>query len=149
MIFISTKKVRIQTPDNIPNIHNILGMVPSAFGPTATILRDSFTKICITNTHSLQLFGAYNNFTIDLLAFPTKPQERITIGRTINQYNHQYHRIQFIWPNVLPPLPHTPTPCIPHIPSRSKFHSQPTTTYHPSTPCPYITEPEKVGIKLE
>jgi hypothetical protein len=101
MNFISTKKVRIQTPDNIPNIHNILGVVLSTFGPTATILRDAFTEICITNTHSLQLFGAYNNFTIDLLAFPTNPQERITIGRTINQHNHQYHRSQFkLMPNI-------------------------------------------------
>jgi hypothetical protein len=101
MNFISTKKVRIQTPDNVPNIYNILGVVITTTKPIATILHDAFTKICITNKHSLQLFGTHNNFTIDLLAFPTTPQDRITTGRTINQHNHQYRRSQFkLMPNI-------------------------------------------------
>jgi hypothetical protein len=95
MNFISTKKVRIQTPDNVPNIHNILGVVLTTTEPIATILRNAFTEVCINNTHSLQLFGTHNNFTIDLLAFPITPQDHITNGCTINQHNHQYHRSQF------------------------------------------------------
>ena len=90
---ISTKKVRMTTPENTPKVHNMLGVVLTTTEPYTSILRNAFTELCITNKHPLQLFGILNSFEIHLHTFPdTNDQTRFTLGRTINTHNHQLHQ---------------------------------------------------------
>jgi len=48
MHIISTKKVRIRTPENTPKIHNMLGVILTTTEPHATTLRKALHELCIT-----------------------------------------------------------------------------------------------------
>ncbi len=70
MHIISTKKVCLRTPDNTPNIHNILGIILTTNDPHAMIIRKALHELCITKEHPLLLFGLHNTFAIHLHTFP-------------------------------------------------------------------------------
>jgi hypothetical protein len=92
MHIISTKKVRIRTPENTPKIHNILGIIITTTEPQATTLRDALHELCINKQNPLFLFGPHNNFSINLHTFPpNNDPTRFTLGKRINSSNHQLH----------------------------------------------------------
>jgi hypothetical protein len=70
MHIISTKKVCLCTPDNTPNIHNMLGIILTTNDPHATIIRKVLHELCVTKEHPLFLFGLHNTFAIHLHTFP-------------------------------------------------------------------------------
>jgi hypothetical protein len=89
---ISTKKVRVRTPENTPKIHNMLGIILTTNEPHATTIRDTLHELCINKQHPLLIFGMHNTFAIHLHMFPTNNDpNRITLGRAINSSNHQLH----------------------------------------------------------
>ena len=77
MHIISTKKVCLRTPDNTPNIHNMLGIILTTNNPHATIIREALHKLCITKEHPLLLFSLYNTFAIHLHTFPPNNDPRL------------------------------------------------------------------------
>ena len=91
MHVISTKKVRIRTPENTPKIHNMLGVILTTTEPHATTLRNALHELCITQQHPLLIFGLHNTFAIHLHTFPNNDTTRFTLGKTINTTNHQLH----------------------------------------------------------
>jgi hypothetical protein len=91
MHVISTKKVRIRTPENTPKIHNMLGVILTTTEPHATTIRDALHELCITQQHPLLIFGLHNTFSIHLHTFPNNDTTRFTLGKTINTTNHQLH----------------------------------------------------------
>jgi hypothetical protein len=91
MHIISTKKVRIRMPENTPKIHNMLGVILTTTEPHATTLRDALHELCITQQHPLLIFGLHNTFAIHLHTFPNNNTTRFTLGKTINNTNHQLH----------------------------------------------------------
>ena len=92
MHIISTKKVRMRTPENTPKIHNILGIIITTTDPQATALRDAIHELCINKQNQLFLFGPHNNFTINLHTFPpNNDPTRFALGKKINSSNHQLH----------------------------------------------------------
>ena len=103
MHLISTKKVRMKTPEGMPTIHNMLGIVLTQEEPQATVLRNAFNELCIENKHPLRIFGILNAFELYLNTFPdSNDAARFSLGRTINSHNHQLHQeTQFkMVPNV-------------------------------------------------
>jgi hypothetical protein len=70
MHIISTKKVHLRTPDNTPNIHNMLGIILTTNDPHTMIIREALHKLCVTKEHPLLLFGFHNTFVIHLHTFP-------------------------------------------------------------------------------
>jgi hypothetical protein len=92
MHIISTKKVRVRTPQNTPKIYNMLGIILTTNEPHATTIRDTLHKLCIVKQHLLLIFGMHNTFTIHLHVFPPNNDPNcITLGRTISSSNHQLH----------------------------------------------------------
>jgi hypothetical protein len=88
MQVISTKKVRIRTPENTPKIHNMLGIILTTTKPHATTLRNALHELCITQQHPLLIFGLHNTFAIHLHTFPNNDTTHFTLGKTINTTNH-------------------------------------------------------------
>jgi hypothetical protein len=115
MHLISTKKVRMKTPDGTPTIHNMLGVVITQEEPHATVLRNAFTELCIENKHPLRIFGILNTFELYLNVFPDNipwahnqlPQPPTTPGITLQDGTQRPH------PPQIPPKTPTHRPSSP------------------------------------
>jgi hypothetical protein len=80
MHIISTKKVRVRTPQNTPKIHNMLGIILTTNEPHATTIRETLHELCIVKQHPLLIFGMHNTFAIHLHVFPpNNDPNRITL----------------------------------------------------------------------
>jgi hypothetical protein len=78
-------------PENTPKIHNMMGVILAITEPHATTLRNALRELCITQQHSLLIFGLHNTFAIQLHTFPNNNTTCFTLGKTINTTNHQLH----------------------------------------------------------